>query len=949
MASADYKITEGQRVRVTNRQDLGIGEVLRVRKLFGIYQADVLFEDQSGRRLDSFPIERLELAPDLWQRLGQAQSDLPIDFFLKQMAFLFPLQNSGGQLSNSRTHLLPHQILLTRDVVLSSRRRLLIADEVGLGKTIEMGMILRELIARDQARRILIVTPAGLIKNWQDELRDAFRLYFKILGTDFIEHSVSSWEQEDKVIASIDTIKKPARMERLLNAPTWDLIVFDEAHHISRLRYGNKINTTQNYRLAEALRYHTRDLFFLSATPHQGDIFQFWSLVQLLDDSIFENEQALQAHRGLLNSVMVRRTKREVTDAQGQPIFMRRQVHTQSFQLSTREQYFYEQLTLYLKEGYSAAGLGQAKTTAEQRAIGFVMTTFQKIMSSSLRAIRQALRRRLLVLLIKQHFTLEGQRRKSPQAEGIAENIMRVQDEMRQVASEILGVHNPLARQVDLDAYIAQMRQRISKKYQLEDDATEWAIEGEDDDENIIYGASDIPNEIAKVRSLLKIIPGTRDRKFDTLLRAIDGIRTGHPEERFIIFTQYRETLEFLREELEQIYGKAKVVTIKGGPLADKLEAVEKIWAENGAQFLISTSAGGEGINLHVAHILFNYDLPWNPMAVEQRIGRVHRFGQYDTVQVYNLMAEDTVEAQIYHILENKLREIAAQIGKIDLSTGEPTEDFRSDILGFIGSSPNYQDLYKRALIDRDYARTEREISAAMENARQASDALKELTQDLNAFSLSDYQALENKISLQDLQQFSQKALVRMGGGILPNGEGYKIDVPNALLHHPNILPRYESGTFDREIAMRKRRIEFFGLGHPLIDALISHWQQPEIHGEIVLLPRMANESENYLVALVSIILELEDKNRHDEVKIIRLSQSGDIQLMSEDWLLKRAADFSAQLDHTPTNFDAVIIDKFKATYEGALAALVSQAKMSVKPAILNARINLMGLMYFSN
>jgi len=577
------------------------------------------------------------------------------------------------------------------------------------------------------------------------------------------------------------------------------------------------------------------------------------------------------------------------------------------------------------------------------------MTTFQKIMSSSLRAIRQALRRRLLVLLIKQHFTLEGQRRKSPQAEGIAENIMRVQDEMRQVASEILGVHNPLARQVDLDAYIAQMRQRISKKYQLEDDATEWAIEGEDDDENIIYGASDIPNEIAKVRSLLKIIPGTRDRKFDTLLRAIDGIRTGHPEERFIIFTQYRETLEFLREELEQIYGKAKVVTIKGGPLADKLEAVEKIWAENGAQFLISTSAGGEGINLHVAHILFNYDLPWNPMAVEQRIGRVHRFGQYDTVQVYNLMAEDTVEAQIYHILENKLREIAAQIGKIDLSTGEPTEDFRSDILGFIGSSPNYQDLYKRALIDRDYARTEREISAAMENARQASDALKELTQDLNAFSLSDYQALENKISLQDLQQFSQKALLRMGGGILPNGEGYKIDVPKALLHHPNILPRYESGTFDREIAMRKRRIEFFGLGHPLIDALISHWQQPEIHGEIVLLPRMANESENYLVALVSIILELEDKNRHDEVKIIRLSQSGDIQLMSEDWLLKRAADFSAQLDHTPANFDAVIIDKFKATYEGALAALVSQAKMSVKPAILNARINLMGLMYFSN
>ena len=311
-------------------------------------------------------------------------------------------------------------------------------------------------------------------------------------------------------------------------------------------------------------------------------------------------------------------------------------------------------------------------------------------------------------------------------------------------------------------------------------------------------------------------------------------------------------------------------------------------------------------------------------------------------------MADDTVEAQIYHILENKLKEIAAQIGKIDLNTGEPAEDFRSDILGFIGSSPNYQDLYKRALIDRDYSRTEREISEAMEKARQASDALKELTQDLNAFSLSDYQALETKISLQDLQQFSQKAILRMGGSILPNGEGFKIEVPRALSHHQSILPKYESGTFDRDIAMRKRRIEFFGLGHPLIDALISYWQQPQINGEVVLLPKMANETEDYLVALVSIVLELEDKNRQDEIRIIRISRSGDIQLMSEDWLLKRAADFSTQANFTPASFDAGVVGKFKSVYEGALAAIVSQSKMSVKAAILNARINLMGLMYFS-
>ncbi len=942
----NLKITEGHKVRIINRRDLGIGEILRVQELFGIYQADVVFEDQRGRWLESFPIERLELAQDLWQRLSQAHSDPPIDFYLKQMAYLLPLQNSGGQLSNSRTHLLPHQILLTRDTVLASRRRLLIADEVGLGKTIEVGMILRELLARGQTQRMLIITPAGLTKNWQNELRDAFRLHFKILGIDFMEHGISSWEQEDRVIVSIDTMKKPARMERLLNAPAWDMVVFDEAHHLSRIKYGNKINATQNYRLAEALRYHTRDLLFLSATPHQGDTFQFWSLVQLLDDSLFASDQAMLEHRGLLNRIMIRRTKREVTDSQGQPIFMRRQVHSTSFQLSTREQLFYEQLTSYLKEGYSAAGFGQAKTTSEQRAIGFVMTTFQKIMSSSLRAIRQALRRRLLILLIKQHFSLEIQRRKNQHVEGMADKIMRLQDEMREVAAEILGIHNPLAQQIDIDAYIAQMRLKVSKKYQFNDEPTEWALEGEDEDEQNIYSAADIPNEISKVRDLLKIIPGARDRKFDTLLRAIEDIRIDHPAERFIIFTQYRETLEFLKEELGQIYGSEKVVTIKGGPLEDKLEAVEKIWAEHGAQYLISTSAGGEGINLQVAHILFNYDLPWNPMAVEQRIGRVHRFGQWDTVQVYNLIAEDTVEQQIYYLLEKKLREIATQIGRIDRDTGEPVEDFRSDILGFIGASPNYQELYKHALIDRDYNRTEREISDAIEKARLASEALLELTQDLHAFNLNQYQALEGKFTLEDVQNFSEKAILRMGGSVLPHHEALKIEVPKSLAHFQGIHPRYENGTFDRDVAMRKRRIEFFGLGHPLIDALTSYWQQPDINGEVVILDKIANESESYLIALVLIIMELEDKGRHEEMKVIRISQSGDIQIMPDEWFLKRFEDIPAMMTPQDRPFQSDVINHYKADFEGAIAAIMSQTKMAMKTAIITARINLMGLIY---
>jgi SNF2 family DNA or RNA helicase len=305
----EYNLKIGDKVRVKGREDLGTVEVYRISESFGIYQADVMYEDANGRHLQSFPVDRLEFAPDLWERIKHNDFDQPLDFFLKQLAFQFPLQNKGGQLSNSRTDLLPHQILLTRDVVSKKNRRLLVADEVGLGKTIEVGMVIKELVSRNEANRILVITPAGLTKNWQNELRDAFRLNFEILGIDFNDNSYSSWETHSKVIASIDTVKRPQRMEKILAGPRWDLIVFDESHHISRTRYGKKTVPTLNYKLAEAIKNHTRDLIFLSATPHQGNAYQFWSLIQLLDDTLFDSEEAMMDHKSFLNRVMIRRQK----------------------------------------------------------------------------------------------------------------------------------------------------------------------------------------------------------------------------------------------------------------------------------------------------------------------------------------------------------------------------------------------------------------------------------------------------------------------------------------------------------------------------------------------------------------------------------------------------------------------------------------------------------------
>src|SRR4030042_3402628 len=483
-------------VMVPSRPELGMGEVLRVADVAGIYQADVVFDLPEGRKLETIPLALLESTRDLWQRLAAGEFDDPENYRLKQMAFELIYSNNGGELSSSRVNLLPHQILLVHDLVAMRDRRLLIADEVGLGKTIETGMLLRELMARGEGERILIITPAGLTRNWRKELEECFRLHFEILNHDFSDHGSATWEKHHLVIASIDTLKVQRRVQRLLYAPSWDVVVFDEAHHLSRIRSGKKTNITQNYKLAEALRGHTRDFLFLTATPHQGNAFQFWSLIQLLHDQLFSSPDDLTHHRELLSRVMIRRTKREVTDVKGAPIFCRRQVYTQTFSLSPRERNFYDRLSDYLREGYDAAGIFQKRTTSQQRAIGFVMATFQKIMSSSPRAILQALRRRLLVLLTRKQIQLETKRRTGAR---VAEEIMEIQDKMLRLASEILGLNKNLNS--DAEAYVARVRRRILRKIEESYETTSWSLDPDEEAEDGVFAEADLPNGIEKVRA----------------------------------------------------------------------------------------------------------------------------------------------------------------------------------------------------------------------------------------------------------------------------------------------------------------------------------------------------------------------------------------------------------------------------------------------------------------
>jgi superfamily II DNA or RNA helicase len=902
----EIQLQPDDKVRVRVHPEWGIGEVLRISQSLGVYQAKVLFRTPEGERVENLPLEWLEKARDLWERLAAGDFDSPEAYCLKQMAFDMAYANTGGELSASRVDLLPHQILLVHDLVAQSPRRVLIADEVGLGKTIETGMLIRELHTRGEAERILIVTPAGLIENWRRELEECFRLHFDVLGRDFQDHGSSSWERRSRVIASIDALKQPRRLQRLLAAPVWDLVIFDEAHHVSRTRSGKKTVTTQNYRLAEALKNHTRDLIFLSATPHQGNAYHFWSLIQLLNDQLFPAPESIVEQRGLLNRVMIRRTKREVTDSTGNPIFRRRLVTTERFALAPRERFFYDRLSEYLREGYNAAGMGQARTTSQQRAIGFVMATFQKIMSSSPRAIRQALRRRLLVLLCRKQLELEAKRKTGRVPAHAAEEIMRLQDEMVAVAKAILGT---AAGDGEAEAYIGGIRRRLQKREEI-GDVTQWALDGDEEADEGVFAEADIPDEIRKVRELIRLVPDGPDRRFETLMRAVADLSRQNPGERFVIFTQYRDTLEFIAEELARVYGVERIATLKGGPLDDKIAAMEAFWREGGAQFLISTSAGGEGINLQVGRILFNYDLPWNPMAVEQRIGRIHRYGQQETVQVYNLLAEDTVEERIYGLLEEKLAEIARSIGKID-EAGRPMEDFRSEILGLVGSRPDYQELFKRALVDRDYRRTEQEIAKMLHEANRAREALDSLTQDLSGFNLQNYRRIEGRHTLDELGRWVRAAILHLGGAAIPDGDFWTLIVPDALQRRYHLAPRYERVCFDRALCLRSRGADLGGIGHPVVDALLREFREQNFCGDVAALGKADAVYARYLV-------QYRDDDGRDLSRIVTLmAQSSEIHAVDHvDW----TQTTGSETDGAQINLE---IDALRARFEEVKNALI--------------------------
>lgn len=718
-----------------------------------------------------------------------------------------PLMDSAATLTSAKVDLLPHQIVLTHKIAGATPRRFLVADAVGLGKTIETALILRELASRGELTRAIMVVPAGLVENWRRELNDTFSLDFEVFGAegDVTDRKSNAFQKHNRLIVSIDTLKRPARVKRLLDAPRWDLIVFDEAHHLTASESGKKVRKTQNFRLAEALREHSRDLILLSATPHQGDHFRFWMLVRLLDPRLFENPDDMLENRHRLNAVVFRRTQADACNADGEPLFARRQVHTSAFPLSEGEGVFYDALMHYLRDGYNLA----ATVGPKGQQLGFVMTIFQKIASSSFAAVASTLRRRLLMLTIHEALVCDD----NLDTDGRD----RAYLEARELIRSMYGLGEDAMGRAEVDRLLAdsklQLLRRLGEKIIPEYEDSERSSAGNEETAAALVAVA-LPEERKRIRSLLAQMPTGMESKTGELLRGLGELWRSNPREKVVVFTTYLGSVDALRGAIDREFPDKGVEVLKGGDHGAKIAAERRFRRPEGPRVLICTAAGREGINLQFARVLFNHDLPWNPMDMEQRIGRIHRYGQKDTAQVYNIVSADTIEGQIFLLLEQKLLAIAQALGKVD-EYGQVTEDLRGQVLGQLAERVSYDKLYQDAVRDPTLRRTRQELEVALDNARLARNVVFELFQDLDSFNLDEYRRFDDGgAGMNRLLVFTRDGL-QAGGAVLRK-------INEGIFEAEGAGWDASRFTINRELAKENEQLGLLGLEHPLVRRLLG-------------------------------------------------------------------------------------------------------------------------------
>ena len=689
---------------------------------------------------------------------------------------------------------LPHQIRAVYGELLPrTPLRFLLADDPGAGKTIMAGLYIKELLLRDDVHQCLIVAPGGLVEQWQDELFFKFGLRFDLLTNQLIDANVNLnvFESNPLLIARMDQLSRNEELQAQLKETEWDLIIVDEAHRMGAHYFGGKLEKTKRFLLGEMLGRITRHLLLMTATPHSGKEEDFQLFLTLLDRDRFEGKNTKTANT---DGIMRRMVKEDLLTFDGKKLFPERRAETVPYELTELEYSLYEQVTAYVREGMNRADRvgGKRKNT-----VGFALTVLQRRLASSPEAIYKSLVRRTERLERKKLEILNGTytaREPTVDVEGLDADDYS-SEQIEELEEELLDAATAAQTVEELDAELLELAELTTVAKQVRDSGTD-----------------------RKWTELSHILQ-------DEAL-AVDA--NGWPR-KLIIFTEHRDTLDYLAGRIRTLIGKPNAVqAIHGGVRRRERRMITEEFTKNrDCQILLATDAAGEGLNLQAAHLMVNYDLPWNPNRIEQRFGRIHRIGQEEVCCLWNIVASNTREGDVFVRLLAKIEEQRkAYGGKV------------FDVLGEAFSETPLRELLLDAIRYGELPEVRAKMHEVIDH--KVSDGLKELLDEraLASDHLADADLAKLRAAMDEararrlqphyIELAFKAAFTRLGGRIAKRERGrYEIaNVPaqiRASKYQP-IATKYDRVTFDLEHVHSEElaRADLLAPGHPLHDAVMD-------------------------------------------------------------------------------------------------------------------------------
>ena len=731
---------------------------------------------------------------------------------------------------------LPHQITAVYEAMLPRQPlRFLLADDPGAGKTIMAGLLIKELIARGDLKRCLVICPGSLAEQWQDELARKFQLPFEILTNDKLEAArTGNWFIEnDLAIARLDKLSRNEDVQQKLAAPDnrYDLVVCDEAHKLSATFFGGEVKYTKRYRLGQLVSGLTRHFLLMTATPHNGKEEDFQLFLALLDGDRFEGRFRDGVHQVDVTDLMRRMVKESLLKFDGTPLFPERIAYTVPYKLSPAEARLYREVTDYVREEFNRAeALANDKRAG---TVGFALTILQRRLASSPEAIYQSLRRRrerLEKRLRELELLQRGAATPAPVGAGPLLDADDVEDLEEAPENEVEAAEEEILDQATAASTIAELKLEIETLASLETLAADVRRSGQD----------------TKWRELSQLLgeiftPGAIEHRVGEPEPTPYGAGpipkpVPSPRQKLVLFTEHRDTLAYLERQIGALFGRAGAIAIIHGGLGreDRRKAQESFLHDPEVRVLLATDAAGEGINLQRAHLMVNYDLPWNPNRLEQRFGRIHRIGQTEVCHLWNLVAEETREGDVYRRLLEKLEEarqaLGGQVfdvlGKLQFE-GRPLRELMIEAIRY-GDRPDVRARLTRAIehaVDRVHIQDLLEERALAHDAMDASRVAR-VREEME-------RAEARRLQPHYVESFFLEAFNRLGGTAREREpRRYELThVPAPVRHRDRqigvgdpVLARYERIAFEKPLIAPAGQplAAFVCPGHPLLDAVLD-------------------------------------------------------------------------------------------------------------------------------